>query len=52
MFAFGLTLTRLNGQLVVWQEDLGNPKSTKFGLLARRVEKQVRKCDVPWYCPF
>lgn len=45
VFVFVVTLIRVNTKTVVWQEDLGNPETVAFGVLARRVELQVRKCD-------
>ena len=40
-----MTLTAFNGEPVVWDSSLEDKLSTKFGFLARRVEKQVRNKD-------
>lgn len=45
VFVFVVTLIRVNTKTVVWQEDLANSETVAFGLLARRVELQVRKRD-------
>lgn len=42
VFELIMTLTAFNGKPVVWDRSLEDKQSTKFGFLARRVEKQVR----------
>lgn len=46
VFAIGLTLTKLNGKLVIWNVLLLNKKSVVFGALARNVERQVREYEI------
>lgn len=45
VFELIMTLTAFNGEPVVWDSSLEDKLSTKFGFLARRVEKQVRNKD-------
>ena len=45
VFELIMTLGAFNGKPVVWDRLLEDKQSTKFGFLARRVEKQVRNKD-------
>jgi len=48
VFVFVVTLIRVNTKTVVWQEDLANPETVAFGLLARRpqFDKDERENDL------